>query len=132
MLRIDFIKSMAGLIISPFIKNIFPKKNQVFLTDFYIAGFQYYEGNKVFPWLLNMEELILRREPTNEYDYYAIEVFTKTNIKLGYIPAYLNKIPARMIDQDVKLKVFISKINSDAPDWKKVKVKLYQIKTEYE
>lgn len=100
---------------------------KIYLGDFYIAGFQYYEGEEIIEMLNSGDELIFKRQKENEYDEKAIEVFSKDNKKLGYMPMDLNFIPANIMDQQINLTGFISEIDNNAESWEKVMVSIYQI-----
>lgn len=69
------------------------------------------------------QPLVLKREPTNEYDAYAIEVYTKTNSKLGYIPKHQNQVIATLMDQGCRVDASIDKILTTA--WEPVTIKVY-------
>lgn len=56
-----------------------------YFLRFSIAGFSYYEGVIAFKNLEIGTILSLKREPTNTYDKYAIEIYYK-DLKLGYVP----------------------------------------------
>ncbi len=59
-------------------------------------------------------ELTLKRELTNDYDSFAVEVYYKEH-KLGYLAAYENIAIANMLEQGVGFSAFVSKVSSN-PD----------------
>ena len=69
-----------------------------------IAGLFYYvnpqseEGGSLLESLQPGTELILRREPDNQYDRWAIAVETKNHVKIGFVTRYKNETIARMMD----------------------------------
>ena len=79
-----------------------PEKELVLWTA--IAGIQHHvdlesrKGRKLLRSLEPGTELILRREPDNEYDRWAIRVETAAGQMLGYITRYKNETIARMMD----------------------------------
>ena len=91
-------------------------QRRIALIDTPIAGLQYYDGRRsaVLQALRVGDELILRREPTNPHDELAIEVFTLTGLKLGYVPRVSNEVPARVADQGIELGVVIYEIDLNA------------------
>jgi hypothetical protein len=62
------------------------------------AGTQYYEADSVRPALREGVPLALRREPTNRHDPLAVEVFTVSGSKLGYVPRLDNQAVSRLMD----------------------------------
>ncbi|NLZ18612.1 MAG: hypothetical protein GX087_12945 [Desulfobulbaceae bacterium] len=67
---------------------------------------------------------MLKREATNSYDPLAIAVYTTGGSKLGYLPRYMNEIPATLMDQGCPLIAQISVIAPKAPSWEKVALEL--------
>ena len=103
------------------------EEKRIYLGDFFIAGFKYYEGEEVIKELKEGEELKFKRQKENEYDEKAIEIYSGSGKKLGYIPMDLNFIPANIMDQEIKIAGNISGIDHSAESWEKVTVSIYQI-----
>lgn len=103
-------------------------RQQVDLIDTSIAGLQYYAGRQlaVLQTLRVGDQLELRREPTNQHDDLAIEVFTLTGHKLGYVPRFVNEIPARLADQGIELGAEIYAIDLEADWWERIMIAVYQ------
>jgi len=96
----------------------------IYLDSLYIAGFQYYEGQNQLKNLKENLPVTLKRQSENKHDFFAVEVYFG-NHKLGYLPRSDNRIIARMMDQGLKLKATIRKINPDADPFWKVKIRVY-------
>lgn len=127
--RIDFLKQLllGGALLfvpKPSSENVPKETREIRLSSPYIAGFQYYQGLELEQMLKENDGLILKREPQNTHDCYAIEVFTDSN-KLGYLPREENKVIARMMDQGITVKGRIVKVNPEASPYRKVKMKLF-------
>ena len=60
-------------------------------------------------------ELILEREPSNEYDRWAILAKTAEGTILGYLPAGKNQSVARMMDAGKRIKAFVA--DSSEPEY---------------
>ena len=60
-------------------------------------------------------ELILEREPSNEYDRWAILAKTAEGKILGYLPAGKNQSVARMMDAGKRIKAFVA--DSTEPEY---------------
>lgn len=106
-----------------------PGKKEIDLIDVYIAGFQYYDGmrEEVIRSFQVDDAVILKREPENIYDGNAIEVYTRTGHKLGYLPRVDNTVIAAIADQDVELGAKLSLVDPKAPPWERVAVRVYQV-----
>ena len=63
----------------------------VFIQDTYIAGLSYYEYSREKEGLEIGDFLILQRETENPHDVNAVEIYTKSMAKLGYIPRGKNE-----------------------------------------
>jgi hypothetical protein len=123
--RREFLKNFLFFPLLPFEEK---KKQQVKLFETYIAGFYYYEGEKVVKRLRKNEPLVLKREPGNPYDENAIEVYTKEGVKLGYIPRSLNPVPAALMDEKKRLTAEVMEVNlPPTPSWERVKIAVYLV-----
>lgn len=101
-----------------------PKTQTLRLLSCQIHGSHYYDCLT----LLNQsalrvgQPLQLRREPDNKYDIYAIEVYTKKGVKLGYVPKQLNQVIATLMDQGCQIEATIEKIVTSA--WEPVTIQI--------
>ena len=102
-----------------FIDPIFNSKEEV-VRDFFIAGTKHWikcnkdNENCNFPVDLKIgDRLILKKEPDNKFDQYAVEVFNLENQKLGYIPKFHSEAVTAVIDQDRKFKCVVKNIAKD-------------------
>jgi hypothetical protein len=121
--RRGFLKTILGF---PFVfisRKTSAKK--FFLFETYIAGYRYYDGEKIENTLYSGKALLLKREPENRYDDMAIEVYTPEGVKLGYIPRKYNQIPANLIDQGVTIKAAVQSVFFHNPPWERVKIVLF-------
>jgi hypothetical protein len=76
------------------------KVKRVHFAHFPLAGFSYYEGVLAFEQLKVGTELILKPEPSNHYDKYAVEILYK-DFKLGFIPRGENKQISKLLQVGV-------------------------------
>jgi hypothetical protein len=102
------------------------KKKEIFLFDFYLAGFKYYKAPLIYKKLKKGETVILKPEPSNKYDDMAIEVYNINNIKLGYVPMDANIIPYNLFNNNIEVIAKIEEIDYQAPDWEKILIRVYQ------
>ena len=88
-----------------------------------IAGFQYYQGDKVWPQLAQGQLITLQREPTNTFDARAVEVYWKQQ-KLGFIPRLNNAAISQLLDRgEILIASIYSLAESDNP-WERVGVEV--------
>ena len=79
-------------------------KTKVFLLNCQIAGTSYVENIKYLEdELYELDELLLEREPKNEFDKMAVVIKDKNKNKLGYIPKSKNEVVARLMDAGLKI-----------------------------
>ncbi len=109
--RSDFFKvfglGTTGLIIP----NTTWSQKPVKIYDNYVKGLTHYQFDIIRKQLEVGTELQLKRETTNKYDSFAIEVYYNEH-KLGYLAAYKNIAIANMLEQGVVFMAFVSKITS--------------------
>lgn len=100
-----------------------------------IAGLRFYvkedseEGKKLMASLVAGTELQLVREPENEYDEWAIAVYTKNGKMLGHVSRYKNEPIARLMDQGEDFIAVVDDKNKLQHDerWKKAYTEDYTI-----
>lgn len=127
MKRTQFITRLMGMTGSSlFILKLFSllsNRKTFTLYEGWIAGYVYYDGPDIEESLRAGQPLELRREPQNEHDEKAIEIYSG-NYKLGYISRGDNSILARLMDQGAAIEADIAEIALRAPQWERVKVRI--------
>lgn len=129
MKRIDFFKhivlgGVSLLFFKPSEGNTTKGVREIRLSSPCIAGFQYYQGPEAENYLREGDQLSLKREPQNQYDQYAVEVYLERE-KLGYLPRKENKIIARMMDQGINVRGRIIKISPESAPYRKIKIDVF-------
>lgn len=101
------------------------RSQKLLLLECRIHGSHYYDCLPLVKkqLLKKGEPLLLRREPDNQYDSHAIEVFTTDQQKLGYIPKHLNHVVAELMDQQCDIDAVITAIFS--VEWEPVTIRVY-------
>ena len=83
-----------------------PKGKQILVLKTGLAGMQFHieseEEKQALDAITPGKELMLFREPENEYDEWAVAVYLTENEKLGYISRYKNETIARLMDAGKK------------------------------
>ncbi|WP_448605069.1 HIRAN domain-containing protein [Thermoleptolyngbya sp.] len=88
-----------------------------------VAGFQYYDGEKVWQNLAIGDAVQLVRQPDNKHDEYAIEVYWKDR-KLGYVPRVANRTLAQMLDRGETLTAKIANRQSADNPWERLEIEI--------
>lgn len=127
--RRTFLKSIGLSWLFPFAarEQMSSKTKEVPLFDFFVAGYKYYDGYKALLTLIAGDEVILRREPDNEYDDQAVAVFTLDGYKLGYVPMESNIVPVNIMGNEIPIVARVKEIDKLADDWEKVFISVSQI-----
>lgn len=106
------------------------RQPKVYLIETRVAGFQYHDGPDLDVQVVisSGRDLVLVREPYNEYDARAIAIHTFREDKIGYIPREKNTILAAMLDQGLPLMAeivtFEPELVEEAP-WNCLRIRVY-------
>lgn len=126
MFRRDFLKlflSLIFILINPFRLQAKTTSKKLLLLDTVVAGFSYYDGERVWERLRAGDKLILKREPSNPYDEKAIEIYWRDK-KLGYVPRVDNSVIAQMMDRGEKLTCSITWLKVSDDPWERIGIKI--------
>ena len=88
-----------------------------------VAGFQYHDGETVWPRLSTGDSLRLLREPDNPYDGQAVAVYWG-EAKLGYVPRAANTAVAQMMDRGELLSARVARLRESQDPWKRVGISI--------
>ena len=101
------------------------KKKEFFFNEFYVAGYAYYDGEKIEDSLLEGKIVTFKREPDCVYDAKAVEIYAGRK-KLGYIPRKDNDLISSLMDQGITVKGEIRKRNFDDQPRKRIKISVFR------
>jgi hypothetical protein len=82
------------------------------LLETSIAGFQFYEGERLFNHIKINDTVRLHRVPENQYDKRAVEVYWQGNM-LGHIPKAENMSLYQMLDNGIPLDAKVSRLMAE-------------------
>jgi len=94
------------------------------IYDNYVAGLEHYRFRTVQGKIGEGDPLIMKREPLNAHDSFAVELYWQ-EAKLGYLPAYENIVLAHMLDRGAELHAFASALDLKRPLSNALAVKVY-------
>ncbi|MEW8029029.1 MAG: HIRAN domain-containing protein [Candidatus Thiodiazotropha sp.] len=100
-----------------------PARRRVLLQESPLAGFQYHRAASIWSFLRVGEQLLLKREPSNPHDRYAVAVWFK-NEHLGYIPRRENRTLARLLDQGERLETTIVRLLEEENPWRRIRFRV--------
>jgi hypothetical protein len=102
------------------------KTQSVLIQESPLAGFQFHEGDAIWPSLAVGEKLALLREATNTHDPDAVAVYFQNN-KLGYVPRAENSAIAQMLDRGETLEARVSKLLLEEDAWERVRFNVFLV-----
>ncbi len=92
--------------------GILPFTQEIFLLEIDIAGTNHCKEIKAVEHQIVPEKvLVMKREPTNKFDEFAIAIYCD-QVRVGYVPAKLNLVCSRLMDAG---KLFFCRVVSK--DW---------------
>lgn len=128
--RRELLKRIIALpILGPSLaRKLFARENEteIFMNQFSVAGFRFYEGMNILSKLKPNDELTLVPDPDNEHDRYAVKILFK-NQQIGFVPRSDNKHIFRLLQQKVKLVARIAHIQPEEVTWQMVQVKVWLV-----
>ena len=125
MSRRSFLKGflgLAGLPLAPGLRAQEPKRTRI--QESPIAGFQYHQGERLWPLLGVGMPLELLRETDNRYDRKAVAVCWQGQ-QLGYVPRVENHAVSAMLDSGLPLQARISGLNHEANPSRRIYMEIY-------
>lgn len=88
-----------------------------------VAGFQYHDGENVWPLLAAGSPLTLVREPDNPYDGRAVRV-EWSGRKLGYVPHVENTAVAQLMDRGHTIEARIARLAVSRDPWERIQMEI--------
>lgn len=98
-------------------------QRRLLLQESPLAGFQYHQGESLWPRLSRDDRLTLTREPGNPYDPRAVRVDWRGQ-KLGYLPRIENTAVSQMLDRGEQLEAHISRLTEGVDPRKRVQFRV--------
>lgn len=106
--------------------GISPFTHEIFLLKIVVAGTSHCKEIETIEYLIVPEKvLILKREPNNQFDEFAIAVYCE-NIRIGFVPAEMNLVCSRLMDAG---KLFFCRVVSKnwKNKWLKIHANIYMV-----
>ncbi len=97
---------------------------EILLQTSPIAGFQFYDGDRLWSSLRLNDALHLVAEPENPHDEQAVKVMCKNN-QLGYVPRQDNTAIGQMLNRGQMLVARIGGMQESIDPWARVTMDIY-------
>jgi hypothetical protein len=94
--------------------------HRVLLQESPLAGFQFYEGERLWPRLRVGQHLTLRRRSDNPHDPRAVEIWWRGRM-LGHLQRVDNCAVAQMLDRGEPLAARITRLQESSSPWERVR-----------
>ncbi len=127
--RREFLKLLGVLPVALFSlagKAAVREEKRYLLNRFSVAGFQYYRGPALLPYIAPGDVLVLKPEPDNKYDEFAVEIFWRGE-KIGYVPVSDNKHISRLLQQGARLECGVSEKKPKKDPWQQLRIEVWQV-----
>lgn len=124
MQRRSFIQALFGFALYPSLARAVPapqtESSRALIQESPLAGFQYHQGERVWPHLWTGQPLRLVREPDNRHDSRAVAVYWR-QAKLGYVPRNENAAVAQLLDRGQTLEARIVALKHNPNPWRRLR-----------
>lgn len=100
------------------------KSREIELQRSPVAGFQYHQGEIVWPMLAVGTSLTLVREPDNHYDPRAVRVDWQGH-KLGYVPRIDNAAVSHLLDSGQVVAARIVSLEDSTNPWDRIEFEVH-------
>lgn len=101
-------------------------RHEIFLLEIVVAGTTHCkEIETIEDQIVPEKVLILKRDPNNQFDEFAIAVYCD-NIRIGFVPAEINLICSRLMDAG---KLFFCRVVSKKwnNNWLRISANIYMV-----
>lgn len=124
-----FIKNLIGLFgVANLPIELIKEYRKIYLLHFFVRGFKFYDGPKIFKHI-NSEGLVdLIREADNKFDKNAIAIYFE-GYKIGYVPREDNEVLTNIVDAKLlDVQAEITRIEPHAGTWEQISVAIFALK----
>lgn len=121
---IERIAALAGLGAAAPVVQAATATQEIELQRSPVAGFQYHQGERVWPMLTLGAALELVREPANSFDARAVRVDWQGH-KIGYVPRIDNAAVSQLLDRGQRLSARITALTASGNPWKRVEFAVF-------
>ncbi|HET8701898.1 MAG TPA: HIRAN domain-containing protein [Nitrococcus sp.] len=125
MKRRSLFMALAGLGVASLLPtdralSAWPRVRRTLIQTSPLAGFQYHQGERLWPYFRTGDALSLVREPANPYDPQAVRIDWQGH-KLGYVPRRENTAISQMLDRGERLSAAIERLSTGPSPWTRIR-----------
>ena len=124
MLRRNLLKTLLQVLVGMAVtRPAQARTRRMLLQTSPVAGFQYHEGDAVWPLLSTGASLALVREPQNAYDERVVRVDWNGH-QLDYVPRLDNAAVAQLFDRGETLEARIAALRESRDPWQRIGIEV--------
>jgi hypothetical protein len=97
------------------------RPRRILLQESPLAGFQYHQGERLWPRLREGQPLTLTREPDNLHDPRAVRIDWQGH-RLGYLPRTENTAVSQLLDRGERIGARIARLRETPDPWGRIGV----------
>lgn len=118
------IRSQADSFRRVIINNDYKTKRHY--IDFFVSDYKYNNGEEIIEFLSKNEPINLIQDTSYPYDQFAIAVYDRDMIKLGYVPDIISPlISYKMDDKNHRVNAVVKKVKLDEHDECKIEIRVF-------
>jgi len=106
--------------------SLVPFARELVVLECHVAGTSYHDLASIEPQLTANDRFLLLCESENEYDKFAVAIYTSRREKLGYLPRSKNETIARLLDAG-KMIFAILKSKEWMDEWLKLELVVWLV-----
>ncbi len=124
--EMDVLRASGGILATDSYEFVSPiiVENNYFDLDFFVAGWRYYDGERVIGQLQRGDVVDFSLDPDNPEDHKAVVVMTVNGEKLGFIPAFYSGWVFEIIEKKCSYLARIEGIYSQAVPHRKINISI--------
>ncbi|KJR99310.1 MAG: hypothetical protein VR65_17925 [Desulfobulbaceae bacterium BRH_c16a] len=103
-----------------------PSNREILLQTVPVAGFQFYDGDRLWDRLHPNDSLQLVPEPENPHDHQAVKVIWNDN-QLGYVPRRDNTAISQMLSRRQPVIARIGELQQSHDPWARLTMNIYMV-----
>ncbi len=94
--------------------------------DFFVSDYKYNNGKEIIEFLSKNEPINLIQDTSYPYDQFAVAVYDRDMIKLGYVPDIISPlISYKMDDKNHRVNAVVKKVKLDVHDECKIEIRVF-------
>ncbi|MCM3743876.1 HIRAN domain-containing protein [Sporosarcina luteola] len=120
--EMDVLRATGGILATDSYEFVSPilVENDIFVMDFFVAGWRYYNGDLAIDQLQVGDDVEFLLDPENKHDHKAVVVMSVNGEKLGFIPAFYSGWMFEVIEKRSSFQARVEAIHPEAVPHRKL------------